>query len=387
MTAWGKKFQKGVSAQGCNAAADAPKLEMPFRVIIAGGGTGGHLFPGISVARELERRCKGADILFVVGRRRIESELLTDHGYRAKAIDVEGLKGRGWKKGISVVFKLPGSLIESLAIIREFSPRLVLGMGGYSAGPMCLAARLMRIPTAIHEQNSYPGLTNRMLSRIVDRVFISFEESRAYLKAKSITLTGNPVRKELFSERDKPSEKTNAFTILVVGGSQGAKAINEVFAEALAKLNAEGRNPNVIHQTGPLDHERAVQDYRKRGLKAALFPFIREMTAAYQQADLVVSRAGATTIFELAALGKPSILVPYPYATNQHQEMNARSLVQAGGAEMIHQSELTAARLSKLLVQYMEQPSALREMAKRAQEMGRPHAVKVIADHLVAMTS
>jgi len=381
-----KSPDKGYT-QRLTIAAGATKFEMDFRFLIAGGGTAGHLFPGISVARELERRFKGTEILFIVGRRKMESDLLTHYGYRVKAIDVEGLKGRGWKKGITVVFKLPGSVTQSLSVIREFSPRLVLGMGGYSAGPICLAARLMRVPTAIHEQNSYPGLTNRLLSRIVDRVFISFEESRVHLKAKSITLTGNPVRRELFSELNVPTENRKVFTILVVGGSQGAKAINEVFAEALVHLNAKGKHPRVIHQTGQLDYARAVQDYRKRGLKAAVLPFIRNMTAAYQQADLVVSRAGATTIFELAALGKPSVLIPYPYATNQHQEMNARSLVQAGGAEMLHQSGLTAEILSKLLVEYMDNPSALKAMGKRARKMGRPDAVKDIVDQLVAMTS
>jgi UDP-N-acetylglucosamine--N-acetylmuramyl-(pentapeptide) pyrophosphoryl-undecaprenol N-acetylglucosamine transferase len=155
----------------------------------------------------------------------------------------------------------------------------------------------------------------------------------------------------------------------------------------LAFLNDKGRDPKVIHQTGKADYERVVQDYRKRGLEAELLPFIRNMTAAYQQADLVVSRAGATTIFELAALGKPSVLIPYPHATNQHQEMNARSLVQAGGAEMIHQSELTAEGLSKVLMEYMDNPSALKEMGKRASIMGRGDAAKVIVDQLVAMTS
>jgi UDP-N-acetylglucosamine--N-acetylmuramyl-(pentapeptide) pyrophosphoryl-undecaprenol N-acetylglucosamine transferase len=368
-------------------AANATDFEMAFRFVIAGGGTGGHLFPGIAIARELERRFKEAEILFVVGRKRMESDLLKRHGYPAKAIDVEGLKGRGWKKGLIVMFKLPWSILQSVLIIKGFSPLLVLGMGGYSAGPICLAARLMGVPTAIHEQNSYPGLANRLLSRIVHRVFISFEESRAYFKAKSIILTGNPVRKELFSTLDVPFESGKAFTVLIVGGSQGAKAINEVFAEALAYLNAEGRNPRVIHQTGKADHARAVQDYRNRGLTAELHPFIANMTAAYREADLVVSRAGATTIFELAALGKPSVLIPYPYATNQHQEMNARSLVQAGGAEMIHQSELTPECLSKVLIAYMDNPSALKEMGRRARKTGRPDAAEFIVDHLVAMTS
>jgi UDP-N-acetylglucosamine--N-acetylmuramyl-(pentapeptide) pyrophosphoryl-undecaprenol N-acetylglucosamine transferase len=250
-----------------------------------------------------------------------------------------------------------------------------------------MAAKFMSIPTAIHEQNSYPGLTNRLLSRFVDRVFFSFEESRAHFKARSLSLTGNPVRNELFSDRDiVPKEDRKGFTVLVVGGSQGARAINSCFAEALAYLNSKGRNPEVIHQTGRTDYNRTVQDYRKRGLEGGLVPFIDDMAAAYHRADLVVSRAGATTIFELGSLGKPSILVPLPHAANRHQEMNARSLVQAGGAEMIDQSDLTGRGMAQVLIKYMDDPSLLVEMGKRARKIARPDAGKAIVDQLVEMT-
>lgn len=364
---------------------DSTNPEVSFRCLIAGGGTGGHLFPGIAVARELEVRFEDTDILFVVGRRRLETTLLARYGYRVISIDVEGIKGRGWKKGFSVMVKLPKSVFQSASIIRNFSPALVLGMGGYSAGPVCLAARYMGIPTAIHEQNSYPGLTNRLLSRIVDRVFISFEESRTHFKAESLFLTGNPIRSELFSDTGKEPDGQKLFTVLVVGGSQGATAINQVFAETLAYMKAKGRNPEVIHQTGKTDYDRVVQDYRNRKLKGELMPFIQDMTTAYNRADLVVSRAGATTVFELAALGKPSILIPYPYATNQHQETNALSLVQAGGAEMIRQNDLSAEGLSRVLTKYMDDKSALKEMGKCAQKIARTDAAKAIVDHLLEM--
>lgn len=364
---------------------DSINPEMSFRCLIAGGGTGGHLFPGIAVARELEARFEDTDILFVVGHRRLESTLLARYGYQIASIDVEGIKGRGWKKGFSVMVKLPKSVFQSASIIKNFSPALVLGMGGYSAGPVCLAARYMGIPTAIHEQNSYPGLTNRLLSRIVDRVFISFDESRTHFKANSLFLTGNPIRSELFSDTGKGPDGQKVFTVLVVGGSQGAKAINKVFAETLAYMKAKGRNPEVIHQTGNTDYDRVVQDYRNRKLKGELMPFIEDMTTAYNRADLVVSRAGATTVFELAALGKPSILIPYPYATNQHQETNALSLVQAGGAEMIRQSELNAEGLSLVLTKYMDDKSALKEMGKCAQKIARTDAAKAIVDQLLEM--
>ncbi len=357
----------------------------PLRCLIAGGGTGGHLFPGIAIARELEKRFEEKKILFVVGHRRMESELLAQYGYRVTSIDVEGLKGRGWKKGFSVMVKLPKSIFQSASIIKKFSPSLVIGVGGYSAGPVCLTARFMGIPTAIHEQNSYPGLTNRLLSRVVGRVFISFEESRAHFKVNSVFLTGNPVRDELFSHDRMEPEGRKTFTILVVGGSQGAAAINKNFAETLEYLNARGRNPAVIHQTGEADYERAVNDYQDRGLRAELLPFIQDMTSAYGRADLVVSRAGATTIFEMAALGKPSILIPYPYAANQHQEVNASSLVRAGGAEMIHQSDLNAETLAQVLIKYMDDPLALKKMSACTKKMAHPNAAKVIVDHLLEM--
>lgn len=357
----------------------------PFKCLIAGGGTGGHLFPGIAIARELEKRFEEKEILFVVGHRKMESKLLAQHGYRITSIDVEGLKGRGWKKGFSVMVKLPKSIFQSALTIKNFSPSLVLGVGGYSAGPVCLTARFMGIPTAIHEQNSYPGLTNRLLSRVVDRVFISFEESRDHLNGNSVFLTGNPVRDELFLVDRRVPERKKSFTILVIGGSQGATAINKRFAETLEYLNTRGRNPEVIHQTGEADYQRVVDDYRERKLRGELSPFIQDMTAAYNRADLVVSRAGATTLFELAALGKPSILIPYPYATNQHQVINARSLARMGGAEMILQSNLNTETLARVLIKYMDDPTALKKMSTHTKKMAHPNAAKVIVDHLLEM--
>ncbi len=353
--------------------------------ILACGGTGGHLFPGIAIAKEVERRFKESELLFIIGQKRMESEILSRYGYQVKSISIEGLKGRGWKKGLAVLFKLPKSIFQSISIIREFSPAFVLGMGGYSAGPFCLAAKFKGIPTAIHEQNSYPGLTNRLLSRITDRTFISFKESGAYLKGSHKVLTGNPVREEFFSNTNTEQQGQKKFTVLVVGGSQGARAINEAFTKALEYLNAQGRYLEVIHQTGKADYSRVTADYRKRGIKGELIAFIQDMLAAYKRADLVVSRAGATTVFELAALGKPSILIPYPFAASQHQETNARGLVRLGGAEMILQSDLNGEALANLLIKYMDDSSALIEMGNRAQKLSRKDAAEVIVDRLLEM--
>jgi len=357
-----------------------------FRLIIAGGGTGGHLFPGIAVARAVKARMRDPEVLFVVGGRRMETDILSRAGFKAVSIDVEGIKGRGWKKGIPVALRLPKSIFQSGLIIRRFSPSVALGVGGYSAGPLCTAAKWMGIPTAIHEQNSYPGVTNRLLSRMVDRIFISFEESRSAFKNKETILTGNPVRDELFSVREMRHEGEDVFTVMVVGGSQGAQAVNRIFAEALQCLKARGRKISVIHQTGETDYGRVVADYRARGLEGEIAPFIADMATAYSRADMVVSRAGASTIFELAALGKPSILIPYPYATNRHQEINASALVRKGGAEMMLQEGLDAERLADALTRFMDDRRALQEMGERARQIGRRDAAETIVDQLVEMS-
>lgn len=374
---------KGELGKGKEALESAGSNEL--RVIIAGGGTGGHLFPGVAIAKEISKRYGRSQVRFVIGRRKMESEILTRLGLHQETIDVEGIKGRGWKKGITVLMKLPYSFFQSVSIMKRFSPHLVLGVGGYSAGPVCLAARMMGIPTAIHEQNSYPGLTNRLLSRIVSRVFISFQESKEHFPGGTLYLTGNPVREELLAEREDFKETNDGFTVLVVGGSLGARAINRAFVAALEILKRQGKVPLVIHQSGETDYANVVEEYEKKGLKGDVKPFIQDMAAAYHLAHVVVSRAGATTVSELAALGKPSILIPYPYAANRHQETNALALVRVGGAEMILEHDLSGERLAGLLTTYMEDRNALEEMGKRAAKMGRSDAAKLIVDKLEEM--
>jgi UDP-N-acetylglucosamine--N-acetylmuramyl-(pentapeptide) pyrophosphoryl-undecaprenol N-acetylglucosamine transferase len=245
----------------------------------------------------------------------------------------------------------------------------------------------MKIPGAIHEQNSYPGLTNKLLYRIMDMVFISFEESRAYFPKGRVFLTGNPIRKEFIAGDIVDGKDNKRFTILVTGGSQGATAINEAFMGALGILKDRGIDPLVIHHTGERDFDRVVGEYQKKGFQGDVMPFIRDMPAAYRSADIFVGRAGAGTIFELAAMGKPSILIPYPYAANRHQEANARVLAGMGGAEMLLQEDLTPARLANLLERYMEDRTALQRMGERARIKARPEAAKEIVDRLEGMIS
>ena len=362
------------------------ELEHDFRILIAGGGTGGHLFPGVAVAKECRKRYPAAKILFVTGRKKIESDILTALGFDQVSIMIEGLKGRGWLKALKVMVLLPISLWQSLAILKRFNPQVVLGVGGYSSGPVCLAARLVNVPAAIQEQNSYPGLTNRLLCRMVDKVFIAYRESSAYFAKGDLVFSGNPLREEILQLPGTERKKEQAvFTVLVLGGSQGAKAVNRAMLEALAVLRERGRQLRVIHQTGTDDYAAIKEAYEQKGLKAEVSAFIKDMAWAYQQADLAVSRAGASTLAELAALGMPSILIPFPLAANNHQETNATLLVRAGGAEMIPQKDLNGPVLADAIEKYLKDPQALKQMGVRAASIGKRDAVQIIMDQLEAM--
>jgi UDP-N-acetylglucosamine--N-acetylmuramyl-(pentapeptide) pyrophosphoryl-undecaprenol N-acetylglucosamine transferase len=361
--------------------ADEEKREL--RLIVAGGGTGGHLFPGLAVAGEVKRRHEEARILFVTGKRKMESEIITRSGFDQASIAVEGVKGRGWK-GALVLLKLPWSFLQCLSIMREFKPHVVFGVGGYSSGPVCLAARVLGIPAAVHEQNSYPGVTNRLLCRVADRVFISFEESRAHFGGGNLYLTGNPIREEFLVTKPRDREDPR-FTVLVIGGSQGARAVNDAFVEALVIMKEKGRDLRIFHQTGRMDHDRIQAAYRQKGLQGEVSAFIQDMAGTYAQADLVVSRAGAGAIFELAALGKPSILIPFPFAANHHQETNAGVLVEAGGAEIMVQEALSGEALADAVMKYMDNPEGLAEMGEAARKVARPKAAQEITNLLMDM--
>lgn len=356
-----------------------------YRIIIAGGGTGGHLFPGIAIANELKRRLCDLQILFVVGKKRMEEDIISRAGYRARPIDVEGILGKGVWGRMKAISKIVVSSFQSLGILRDFRPHLVVGVGGYSSGPLCLVAWILGIPTAIHEQNSYPGLTNRLLSPLAKKIFISFEGSSRYFKRGNLVLTGNPVREELIARKPPFRRNNGRFVILVVGGSQGARAINRAVVDALKELKGEGLFPFAIHQTGTIDLEKVLGDYRTHGIDGEVTPFIEDMTSAYGTADLVICRAGATTIAELAALGKPSILVPFPYATHDHQVMNANSLLSAGGADMILEKDLTGGTLAERIKRYMQHTDELERMSTLALKAGRPRATEVIVDHLMEL--
>lgn len=364
-----------------------------LRIIIAGGGTGGHLFPGIAIARELKKRCEEAHILFVVGRKKMERDIILKAGFEIKSIDVEGMVGKDLLQLIRAFFKVVISTIQSLSIMRNFKPHLAVGVGGYTSGPVCLMGWFLRVPTAIHEQNSIPGITNRILAPLVKKVFISFEESTMYFKRKKLFLSGNPIREEImdpkiFSKwisRSVSDPNKKRFVILVMGGSQGAKAINKAVLSALKELKKGDFLPFVIHQTGSQELKEVTAEYNVIGVDGEVTAFIDNMAAAYARADLVICRAGATTIAELAALGKPSILVPYPHATRKHQDVNARALAAYGGADIIMQRDLNGTTLAKKIRMYMEKPDALKQMSLFALKAGRPQAKEIIVEELMEL--
>jgi UDP-N-acetylglucosamine--N-acetylmuramyl-(pentapeptide) pyrophosphoryl-undecaprenol N-acetylglucosamine transferase len=364
--------------------AGHPQGPRPLRVVIAGGGTGGHLFPGIAVAEEIRARDPRNRVLFISRGNAFERSALARAGFSLEPIAVEGLKGRGLWNQARALCRLPWGAVQSARRLREFRPDLVIGLGSYSAGPVVLAAWLLRIPIALCEQNTLPGITNRCLARLADRIFISFERTGGGFDPAKTRWTGNPLRREIVDAASGkpatgPSDPHRPFTVLVLGGSQGAHRINTAVAEALDHLTDRCRF-FFIHQTGPADEAMAAAAYARSGAAARVQAFFTDMAAQYRQADLVVCRAGATTVAEITALGKAVVFVPFPFAADDHQRLNARRLVDAGAAEMIDEQELTAERLSARIAFYASHPEVLADMAEQAARLGKPNAAHHIVD-------
>jgi UDP-N-acetylglucosamine--N-acetylmuramyl-(pentapeptide) pyrophosphoryl-undecaprenol N-acetylglucosamine transferase len=352
-----------------------------MRVILAGGGTGGHLFPGLAVARELRRRDSMTEILFVGTERGIEARVLPREGFRLETIPVKGLKGRGIRGLVDGIWGIPAGLLRSLRIIWKFRPDLVIGLGGYASGPLLLAAKFRRLRCAIMEQNLRPGFTNKFLARFVDRVFTSYRESGAYFSGGKVLETGNPVR-----WRKLPAVKRGEkFVLLVFGGSAGAHHINLAVVDAMNRLTDLAGGLQVIHQTGQADFATVKAAYDSLPFEAEVLPFIEKMDEAYARADVVLCRAGATTVAELTAFGKAAILVPYPYAIYDHQRWNAQALQDQGAAEMILDQELNGDLLARRIQAFVSDRQRTERMAAAARAMGRPEAAARIVDECYAL--
>ncbi|UFS71633.1 undecaprenyldiphospho-muramoylpentapeptide beta-N-acetylglucosaminyltransferase [Geomonas sp. RF6] len=354
-----------------------------MRLIVAGGGTGGHLFPGIAVAEEF-LATPGNEVLFVGTSRGIEARMVPRLGYRLALISASGVKGLGAVAKVKSGGRLLFGCLQAQKILRKFRPDLVLGVGGYASAPVLLAARALGIPTYVHEQNAIPGLTNRLLGRFARRVFISMEQAATFFPPDSTVLTGNPIRKEiLWGFQGQDEESASTFRVLVFGGSAGAHSVNLALVAALPHLLSVKERLVITHQTGEKDLEEVRAGYRANGFDAEVKPFIDDMSAAYGAADLIICRAGATTIAEITACGKACIFVPFPYAADDHQRKNAESLVEKGAGFMILDKELTGERVAREITALMEKPELLEETRQNAKKLAHLDAAQVIVTRMV----
>ena len=360
---------------------------MPLSVLIAGGGTGGHLYPGIAVARELRARAPHAEIAFVGTAAGIEARVVPREGFSLELIRSAGLKGKSMPLLARGVALLPLSATDAWSVITRRRPNVVIGVGGYSSGPIVLLAALRGIPTLLMEQNAMPGLTNRLLASVVDAAAVSFQESVTFFGDKAV-VSGNPVRQEFFHSEEAHGHDLpppGAARVLVFGGSQGAHAINMAMVEAATRLAAAAPRLAITHQTGERDLEMVRDGYRRAGLEARVEPFLFAMSREMRAADLVVCRAGATTVAELTASGKPSVVVPLPTATDDHQRKNALALVKEGAAVMVEQRELSGDRLAAEVLSLAADRERRRAMGDAARRLARPDAARVIVEKVLAL--
>jgi len=356
-----------------------------MRVIIAGGGTGGHLFPGLAIAEEFKRRNEMTEIIFVGTEHGIEARVVPKEGYPIKFLRAEGIMGVSVKKRISAMAKMTLSFLDSYRIIKQVRPDLMIGVGGYASGAIMFIAAFMSIPSVILEQNCIPGFTNKVLGKLVDAICITYQESISFFPKEKTFLTGNPVRMHILrGSRESGyrffSLEENLFTVFVFGGSLGAKSINKAVIDSLRYLDDLKDKIQFLHQTGSRDYEYIRNAYRELAFRGMIIPFIYQMGEAYAVSDIVVSRAGATTLAELTALGKPAILIPYPYATGHHQESNARKLFDMGAAKMILDSELSGESLAHAIRELYDNEAMRTEMQKHGRVLGRPEACEKVVD-------
>lgn len=347
-----------------------------MRVLIAAGGTGGHIYPGIAVANEIQRRHSESQIKFVGTARGLETRLVPKAGFELLLIESAGLKNVGLMARLRGILLLPKSFLAARRIIRDFRPDVVLGAGGYVSGSVLLTAALMNVPTVVMESNALPGMTNRILARFVDRAAVSFEQSLRYFRGKGV-VTGNPVRREFFEISEKRRDESR-FWLLVFGGSQGARAINNAMIAALPLLEEHRERLFITHQTGEADFQKVSRAYSDAGWngQSDVRPYIDDMVDAFAIADLIVCRAGATTTAELIAAGKAAIMVPFPFAADDHQRKNAEALQQAGAARMILQQDASGPVLAREVSRFVAAPKVIEQMEKASRALAREDAAE-----------
>jgi UDP-N-acetylglucosamine--N-acetylmuramyl-(pentapeptide) pyrophosphoryl-undecaprenol N-acetylglucosamine transferase len=347
-----------------------------MKVIIAGGGTGGHLFPGIAVAREIEKRHPGSEILFVGAEKGIETKIVPKEGFRLRTLPLGGIKGVGWMRKLRNLVATGVGIRKAAEILREFNPDAVIGVGGYASFPMIAAAIIGRYPRLIMEQNSIPGLANRTVGRWVDFAAVSDPSTQSYFGSRGV-VTGNPVRPEF--KAVPPKRHVPPYTVLVFGGSQGAQAINRAVMEALDRLIGWEDRLRFVHQTGERQLEEVKHAYAGKGFDADVRTFFNDFHQQYAAADLIISRSGATTVAEIKAAGRAAILIPFPFAADDHQTRNARAMADEKAAILIENSELTGNRLADTIQQLLETPRRLEELESNARRIAIPDAEERIA--------
>jgi UDP-N-acetylglucosamine--N-acetylmuramyl-(pentapeptide) pyrophosphoryl-undecaprenol N-acetylglucosamine transferase len=358
-----------------------------MRLVVAGGGTGGHLFPGIAVAEEFLSRDEANEVLFVGTQNGIEARVLPGLGYRLEFISVTGMRRKSLLEQVKGIVMLVKSYFQSRKILESFRPDVVLGVGGYASGPVVLAAGQLPCRRFIHEQNALPGFTNKFLARIAEKVFISFRETERIFPAGKSVMTGNPLRRQILQDVQTGGADQavpEMFRILVFGGSAGAHSINMAMTDALSFLGDVKGRMSITHQTGANDLDEVTACYNKEGFVAEVLPFINNMADAYHRADLVICRAGATTLAEVTACGKACIFIPFPFATDDHQMKNAQALVEKGAGFMLLNKDLTGERLALMIRELMEDRERLKMVGVCARKLARPDAAKIIVDEMLA---
>jgi UDP-N-acetylglucosamine--N-acetylmuramyl-(pentapeptide) pyrophosphoryl-undecaprenol N-acetylglucosamine transferase len=347
-----------------------------MKVIIAAGGTGGHIYPGIAVAKEIMRRDAESKVLFVGTSRGLETKIVPEGGFELSLINSAGLKNVGLIGKLKGLFVLPKSFFEARRIIKEFQPDVVAGAGGYVSGPVLLTASLMRIQTVVMESNALPGFTNRRLAPFITKAALTFEEALPYFGKKGI-VTGNPVRREFFEIL--PRQRGYKMNILIFGGSQGARAINNAVVDALKDLPRD--RLNITHQTGESDFENIRELYNRAGWQQAIVrPYISNMVDEFAKTDLIICRAGATSCAEIAAAGKAALMIPLPTAADDHQRKNAEALQSAGAARMILQRDLSAENLAKEITDLINSPEKISAMEAASRKLARKDAAEATVD-------
>jgi len=352
---------------------------MGQKVVIAGGGTGGHLFPGIALAKALRKSDMTIEISFVGTKQGIESKVLPGEGFKLKTIISSGLLGtKGIKRWVSWS-KLPVGTAQSLCFLIRNRPNLVVGVGGYASAPLVFSAWLLRIPILIHEQNAFPGMANQWLGKIADKVAVSYKETKEFFSKKKVEVTGNMIDEKLCQPKEKfPPPLKQPFGILILGGSQGAHSINMAMLEALDLLSDRKERLYITHQTGDADYENVKKKYAEKRFSANVMSFITDMPMRYRLASLVICRSGATTLAEVTAAGKVSALIPFPYAVNNHQEHNARIIEAANAGEVILDEEISGERLAKSIKKAMDEPKNLERMENNSYRLGSRGATEKV---------